>query len=412
MTILARIFTRIRVAGGLAVSQLTHHKLRLSLAIIGVALAVLATTLLAGTGIGVIDTGTQQFDSADRDLWVTAGETQITSQGGGGFENSLYNSRSVSDEMGSHHGVRHAIPLAFESVYVGTEPDGEFETFLGSGVRSGGPAVSVTEGEQFDGDPHYANGTYEGEMSHEVLIDEETAQALDIDIGDTVHVGGSLSAARENKFTVVGISPTFEQMLGTPTVTMPLSELHEVTSTTETEPATFITITVEDGASTDTVQSDLEESFPEYNIRSNDEQLQAVLQEQVLVLAAGGALVVLAVGSGGALTLNLLALIVYQQRREFAALKAQGISAGLLVATVIGQGLLIGGFGALLGVGLTPPAVAVLNEFAATVVGFEGLVQTSTDIYLWGIVIAIGIGTVAAAFAGWRVSRAPPLEYL
>ncbi|MDJ1434297.1 ABC transporter permease [Halostagnicola sp. A-GB9-2] len=412
MSLIGGLVTRLRVSGGLAFSQLRHHKLRLSLAIIGVALAVLATTLLAGAGIGVIDIGEQQFDSADRDLWVTGGETQITTRGGGGFENSLYDSRSVSEEMETHEEVRHAIPLAFETVYVAADETGDFETFIGSGVRGGGPAVSVTEGEQFGGDPHYANGTYEGEMSHEILIDEETARALDIDIGDTVHVGGSLSMARDNEFTVVGISPTFEQMLGTPTVTMPLSELHQVTSTTENEPATFITITLEDGASQEAVQSDLQDSFPEYDIRSDDEQLEAVLQEQVLVLAAGGALVVLAAVSGGALTLNLLALVVYQQRREFAALKAQGISSVILVATVVGQGLMIGILGGLLGLALTPLGVTFLNELAAFVVGFEGLVQTSPQIYFWGITIAVCIGTIAAAVAGWRVGRTPPLEHL
>lgn len=135
------------------------------------ALAVLAITLLAGAGVGVIDTGEQQLTSADRDLWVTTGETRITTTGGGGFENTLQNSRELSSELEAHEGVRHAIPLAFESVYVGTDPDSDFQTFVGTGTPGGGPAVQVEEGEQFRGDTHYAEGTYEGEMTHEVLID-------------------------------------------------------------------------------------------------------------------------------------------------------------------------------------------------------------------------------------------------
>ena len=407
-----RWLARTRAAGAITVGQLRHHRLRLGLAIVGVGLAVLAMTLLAGAGMGVVETGHQQFESADRDLWVTAGETRLTSTGGGGFENSLYDSRSVAAEMESRDEVRAAVPMAFETVYVGTDPDGEFRTFIGTGVPGGGPAVQVTEGEEFGRDTYYANGSYDGERTNEVIIDAETADDLGVEIGDTLHVGGTLATARNTEVTVVGISPTFERMLGASTVVMPLSELHEATGTTETEPATFITITLEDGADREAVQAELEDAYPEYEIRSNQEQLESVLQEQALVLAAGGALVVLAIAAGITLTLNLLALVVYQQREAFAALSAQGVSSSLLIASVIGQGLAIGLVGGLLGAALTPPAVDLLNRLAEAVVGFEGLVRTTPEILLGGLAIAVVIGTIAAALAGWRVSRARPLEVL
>lgn len=403
---------RLRTAGSLTVAQFRQHKLQLTLAIIGVALAVLSMTLLAGAGIGVLETGEQGFDAAERDLWVTSGETRITSAGGGGFENTLYNSRNLSAEIEAHEDVQHAIPLAFDTVYVSTNHSDEFHTFVATGVPGGGPVVQITEGEGLQGDTHYANGTYEGEMTREVVIDKETADTLNISTGDTVNIGGSLAAARQNQFTIVGISPTFERMLGTPTVTMPLSELHQVTGTTQTEPATFITITVEDGASVNTVQKDLEEAYPEYEIRTNQEQLSAVLQEQVLLLAAAGALVLLAIGSGIALTVSLLSLVIHQQRQTFAALTAQGISRSLLVSTVIGQGFIIGFIGGVIGILLTVPAVSVFNRLAAAIVGFEGLLQTAPWIYGTGLGIAVVVGTIAAATAGWRISRTPPLELL
>ncbi|MFP8891078.1 ABC transporter permease [Natrialbaceae archaeon A-CW2] len=407
-----RLLTRIR--GGLALStaQLRHHRLRLGLAIVGVALAVLAVTLLAGAGIGVLETGTQQFESADRDLWVTAGETRITSAGGGGFENSLYDSRSVAAEMESHDGVRNAAPLAFETVYVATNPDAEFRTIVATGVPGSGAAVTITDGESLSGDPYYAGGTYDGERTNEILIDEETARQLDVGVGDTLYVGGSLASARNNEMTVVGISPTFEQLLGTPTITVPLSELHAVTGETVFEPATFITITLEDDADAEAVQRDLEASYPEYEIRTNQEQLEAVLQEQVLVLAAAGTLVILAIGAGIALTLTLLSLVVAQQRKTFAALRAIGLSPLVTSVAVIWQGVTIGLLGGLLGLALTPPVVALLNRLGGAVVGFDDLVRTATWVSLAGLLIAVGIGTLAAAIAGWRVGRTPVLEDL
>lgn len=407
-----RLWNRSRVAVGLTLAQLRQHKFRFALAIVGVSLAVLSMTLLAGAGVGVIDTGEQQFEQADRDLWVTSGATQLTTAGGGGFENTLQDSRSTAASLEEHDGVNNAVPLAFETVYVRSDSDDEFRTFVGSGVPGSGAAVQVTEGDELQGDPHYADGSYDGNMTGEVMIDAETADNLGIDVGDTIEVGGSLAAARDNTVTVVGISPTFEQMLGTPTVTMPLSELHQTTGTTQTEPATFITVTVDDDASVSEVQDDLEQVYPEYEIRSNQQQLEAVLQEQVLVLAAGGTLVLVAVGAGIALTLNLLSLVVYQQRQELSALKAQGISPFLLVTTVGCQGLLIGILGGGLGLLLTPVGVSALNSIAAMVVGFDGLVQTSSVLYVGGGAIAVGIGTIAAAIAGWRIGRMSALSNL
>ncbi len=406
------VATRIRAAVGITGAQLWHHRLRLGLAIVGVVLAVLSVTLLAGAGLGVIDTGTQQFESADRDLWVTADETRITSAGGGGFENSLLDSRTVATEMETHDGVSNAVPLAFETIYIGTDPDDDFQTVIATGVPGSGSAVSVTDGEGLTGDPHYAGGTYDGNTTDEVLIDETTANSLDLEVGDTIYAGGSLSAARNGERTVVGISPTFEQMLGTPTVTMPLSELHATTGETGFEPATFITLSLEDDAQVETVQRDLQEDFPEYDIRTDQQQLEAVLGEQVLVLAGGVTIVGLAVVSGTALTVALLALVVHQQRRTVAALRAIGLSPRLLLVTVAGQGLVIGTVGGLIGVALTPPAASLLNHLGAAVVGFDGLVQTEPWVLAGGFSIAVGIGTLGSIVAGWRLTRRNPLEDL
>jgi putative ABC transport system permease protein len=405
---LRRWSARIGVAWRLTAAQLRHDTLRMTLAVLGVTLAVLSVTLLAGTGIGVVDTGQQQFDRADRDLWVTAGETQLTSTGGGGFANTLYDARNISAEMESHEGVRVAAPLTFETVYVSQSPDGEFQTFVGTGVPGRAGGVRVVKGSNLPSSSQIA----EGERANEVLIDRETAEQLNVSINDTLYLGGTLSRARDNEVTVVGISPTYRQMLGTPTVTMPLNDLYATTGTTATEPATFISITVTDDADVATVQEDLQAAYPDLQIRTNRQQLEATLEQQVLVLAAGAALVVLAVGTGIALTLSLFALIVYQQRREFAIMKAQGISTSIVLLAVMAQGLVIGLVGGVIGIALTPVGVRVLNAIAERLVGFEGLVQTMDVIYIGSFGMAVGIGVLAAVLAGWQVNRTPPLEHL
>lgn len=402
---------RARATAGIVLAQLTRNRLRTTFAIIGIVLAVLSTTLLAGVGAGVFETGEAQLDAADRDLWVSSGPIGISATTGG-FENTLYDAHVVGNQIEQIEGVRNAVPIGFQTIYVSDSGD-DFSTIIGTGVTGSGSSVSISEGKAFPPSAgHYAGGNYSGPMSHEVLIDTQTAEQFDVGVGDTLYIGGTLSSARANEFTVVGISDTFSRFLGTPTVTMPLSELQTVTGSTSTDSATFITVSVEDGTDVEAVQKRVQADYPEFTVRNNQEQLEAVLQNQALVLAGGVTLVVLAFIAGLALTTNLLGLVVYQQRETLAALQATGMSQSTLVGLIAGQGLVIGIVGGIFGVGLTPPLANILNRIAERLVGFDGLVKVPTEMLFVGFGIATVVGTVSAAVVAWRISRLDTLEAL
>ncbi|MFC6719766.1 ABC transporter permease [Natrialbaceae archaeon GCM10025810] len=240
-------------------------------------------------------------------------------------------------------------------------------------------------------------------MSREVIIDECTADAYDLSVNDTIYVGGTTAAAADNEFTVVGISPTFSEFLGAPTITVRLSELQTLTGATGTDPATMITITLEDGAEPVAVQDDLQADYPEYDVRTNREQLEAVVGEQATVLVGAGLLVAVAFLTGTALTVSLLALFVYQSRAKLATLAALGVSRPTVVAFIVAQGVLLGAAGWLLGAALTVPLAQILNTIVAAVVGFDGLVVVAPEAIAASAVLAIGIGTLASAVAVWRL---------
>jgi putative ABC transport system permease protein len=397
---------------GIAMTQLRYGRSRTLLATLGIALAVLSMILLAGVGVGVLETGEQQFEQADRDLWITGGPVELTTARGGGFENSIEDAHRISNELNQREGIRAAVPIGFESVYIRANDDQEFETVIGTGVPGGGPAVQVTEGAEFARSTHYEDGTYEGPMTKELLVDQRTADRLNLEVGDTVNIGGSLAIARNTEYTVVGISPTFSQMLGTSTVVLPLAELQTLTGTTGTDPATFITITVESGADISALQEEIQTTYPEYEVRTNREQLEATVGQQAVVIVAGGVLSVLAVVSGIALTTALFTMLVYQQREQFAALKAIGIRRSSIVGIATGQGIVLGVLGGALGVLLAVPAARLLNRLITEIVGFDGLVQLQPRFFVGGFVLAVGIGTVSAAIAAWRISRLPPIHRL
>lgn len=395
-------------AVGVAGAKLRHNRTRTILAVIGVTLAVLATVLLVGTGLGVVETGQQQFDRADRDLWITGGPVQFAPTQPGGVRNSVYDAHQLSAELGAREDVRIASPLLFQTVYVSRDGE-EFQTLAAMGVRGSG-GVSISDGRGFANrsNSHYANGTYEGPRTRELLIDRRTATLLNVSIGDEVYIGGTLAGARETQYTVVGVSGTGNQFLGTPTVTLPLSELQSLTGKTATDPATLLTLTTPDGVTAGLVKSRLQQKYPEFEVRTNREQLQATVERQAVIIAGGVSLVILAIIAGLALTLNILLTMVYQQLSEYAALKALGTSTVFVSGTAILQALIIGFLGTAAGIVLAIPFAAGVNALAFSITGFESIVQLTPRVLAVGPLVAAMMTIVTGAVASWRISRVDP----
>jgi putative ABC transport system permease protein len=406
------MFERLSGAVGIGLSGLRHRRGRAALAVVGIALAVLLVVLLSGLGYGLTTTGGQAIDWLDRDLWATTGPVAFAPGAVGGVENPIEDAHLVADRMSRVEGVSEVQALAFQAVYV--SPDGEeFDTVVGVGGTDSGDTIVIQQGRTFSGDDvHYADGTYEGPMTHEAIVGPRLADRYDLEPGDTLHVGGTLAAARENEFEVVGVSNTFSRFLGTPTVALHLSELQEVSGGTGNDRAAILAVTLADGADPAAVERRIERAFPRFSVRTNDEQVGAVIGNQGPVLAAATTLVALAVVAGAALVTNVLALLVAQQRERFAALKAAGVSGRLLAVTVLAQGLAVGLLGGLLGLALALPAATLLNRVVADLAGFSDLLATPAWLLAAGVALAAAVGVAGSTVAGWRVSRLSPLAHL
>jgi len=404
------IGSRLRAAIGFAIAQLTHDRTRTTLSILGVAIAVLAATLLTATGIGVVQTGQEKFDSAGRDLWITGGPVEFAPTTVGGVETPIRDSHSLADEMASTDGVTVAAPLLFQTVYI--SPNGsEYETVGSLGVR-GSAGVQITDGRGFNRSQHFAGGSYDGPMTHEILLDQRTASLLNVSIGDTVYVGGTLALANANEFTIVGLSPTGSQFLGVPTVSLPLSELQEVTGKTGTDPATLITATTTDDASVGTVERRLQQKYSAYDIRTNQEQLRATIERQAVFIAGGASLILLAVVIGLALTLNALVSMFIQHVEAYAALKALGTSTATLTTAAIAQTFFVGVLGGAVGLSAAMPIAIGLNEAITRIIGFENVIRLSLRILLLGGVTALLVSILSGIAASLYVLRIDPLTVL
>lgn len=406
------MIARLRALAGVALAHLRHERARTVLAVAGVALAVLATVLLVSVGVGVAETGQQKFDQSGRDLWVTGGPIELRPGTVGGFEGSLVGAHAVADRIERREDVTTAVPMAFQTVYAGRNASA-LETVIAAGAPARGQSVSIASGRGFQHrDVHYANGSYDGPMTREAVIDGRTADLLGVGVNDTIHVGGTLATARNQEFRVVGISPTYSRFIGAPTVTLHLSELQEVVGTTASDRATFVTVDVRAGVNVSAVEAGIERAFPEYTVRTNREQLRAIAGDQALVIVSGASLALLAVVAGVLLLVNLQLSFVFRHREAFGAMRATGTSRASLVALVGAHTLAVGVLGGLAGVALAVPSTWALNAVAARLTGFAGVVALSPALLAAGFAVAVAVSLLGALAAGLYLSRARVLSTL
>ncbi|WP_254840911.1 ABC transporter permease [Natronomonas marina] len=405
------IGSRLRAAFGIAAAQLRHYRVRTALAVVGVALAVVTIVVLTGVGVSALSVGEAGVTRIDADLWATAGPSSFAPGAVGSVNNQLLDAHEVTREIEDHEDVAGARAVAFQTVYVGEE-SGEYETIVGAGTTGNGSRFEIEEGRTFSGgDAHYANGSYDGPMSGEVLIDKRAAEQLDIEVGDEIHVGGTLVAADENSFTVVGLTNDVARFIGAPTVVMHLSELQEVSGSTGVDPASTIIIQLEDGADDERVREELAASYPDLSIRTNSEQFEAILRSQSAIIASAVTLAALAVASGIAIVTNVFGLLVYHQRRQLAALKASGVSVSTLLVVTLVEGLVVGGIGAGIGLLLAAPSIEGIN-LAVGYLGFEDIIDAPRWVFGLGVGLAFVVGVIGAVVAGWRTVRVSPIEHL
>ncbi|SDR41967.1 ABC transporter permease [Natronobacterium texcoconense] len=408
---IATSLVRARAIVGIAAAQLRRSPGRTALAVFAVALAVLSVTLLAGLGIGVVETGEDGLENADQDIWISS---EPVDPAASGTENPIVGAHGTAAELTDRDDVTFATPIALQDVYVGTEPD-ELERRPAVGVQETHEGFDFQDGEGFEtpDDAYESDEPRRDEpATDEIVLDPRVAESLDVSVGDTLYVGTSRETAPEYEFTVVGTSDYYSQYLGSETVTMPLVDLQAVAGTSGTDRATFLTADVADDADREEVAADLDESYPEYDVRTSDEQVEAMIGEQPLVVASGATLVGLAIVGGVVLTVNLFALVAAQQREQLAALRAIGLSRWLLAGTIGAQGLVIGLLGGLAGLAATPLLANGLNRIGAEVVSFDDLVRTPPDVYLIGFAIAFVVGTLVALVAGWRAGRYARISHL
>lgn len=403
---------RLRGAFGVAGAWVRHYRSNSALSVAGIVIAVVLFVTLVGTGYGVMTSGSEGLNSVNRELWVSDGSVELRPGSVGAVGNPLTGAHRTAAEIRDVPGVRDAEALAFQAVYV--SPTGEeFDTVAAVGLTGRAEQLQYDAGGPFStGDVHYAGGDYSGPMTHEAVIDRRLARRYDLSVGDTVHVGGTLASARRNEFRVVGVSSSVTRLLGTPTVSLHLSELQEVSDSTGADRASLVAVNTRADAEPETVRTRLQRRFPEYVVRTNAEQFRSILRRQTRLIAGGAALCLLGVAGSVAVVGNTLFMFVSRLREPIAALYAVGVRRSTVAGAVVATGTVVGAAGGVFGCALAIPLSVALQAVLESVLGAGDVVRTPPWLFAAGFVLAISTGILGSLIAVAPLRNVSPADLM
>lgn len=385
--------------------NLLSHKLRLLLSAVAV---VLGVSFVSGSLV-FTDTIRKTFDELFSS--VTADVTVAPKQGfDAGFTGTVSTAAlpaSTVEAVSRVEGVKAAVgDVQVEGVQI-VGKDGKV---VGAG---GAPGIAVNWTDEEDLTSLRLIDGRAPRREGEIAIDSSSVKKSGYEVGDAVPL---LTPEEPMKVTLVGIF-RFGSSGGLAGATLTAFDTQTAQEMLP-EPDTFSSVSVKarEGVNDRVLRDRIEGVLPrDVTVRTQQEQvdqqsgaIETGLQffNIVLLVFAGVSLFV-----GSFMILNTFSMLVAQRTRELALLRALGASRRQVTRSVLGEALVVGLIGGLIGTGLGL-LVAVGLKAAFKAFGLE--IETGSLVFLprtalWSMVIGVGVTLVAAYLPARRASKVPPV---
>lgn len=386
------------------------------------AVAVTIAFLLVVTGIalGLAEAGVATETDADARIEPGEGETLSSVDGVEGARLGAANERA--ERIRSRDGVDHATPMLAETVRLETA-DGDSELVLLVGVvpdEESRTVAGLPTGALEAGDPHYANGSYDGPRRSEIVLSRAAANDLDASSGESVAVASARAtgpAASDESASATGGAPTFDVTSvaaaegndrdgGVPVALVHLSELQALSGASGGQLADSVLVWGDDGAAS----AAAEDAYPNAAVETDDGATPSKLFGDGLAFAASLVALIVGVTICAAFVATTMGITVDEDRRMLAVLESLGFPARSRLAVVAVSTLLTTLLGAVLGtVGGLAGIVAVNAAADATVA--SGNVAVAHPLFApYALAIALLAGVVAVPYPLLIAARTNVLE--
>ncbi len=394
--------------------SLRHVRLQGVLAIAAIAAAVALPVVLISVGGGVSAHELADLENAGYQIVVSAGGSH-----------GIVGSHNLSRQITAIGSVSVASPILSVAIdaFNSTSPTAPVSPVLAEGVIPDEftPTLGPTESGLFPsplplGDPtdlvHYANGSYDGPASYDVLVSTPLAAAKGIHVGQQIVLSPSTNRSDGIAYNVTatfGVPPSLLGPTGAFAVLLPLSDLQVMTGygpatgASVYDAADTIEVAVKGAAATDpsaleAVRDQVQAIVPLYGVTS-------LLQEAQQLQSASAVLTgfYLALSSVG-LTVGLifLALVLLRrvetERRSISIRRALGVPGRSIAAGILAEGATLALLGSVTGIVAGWIVVAALARWATSTVR-EAAALAVFDPWTLGA-IALGVVALSALAAG------------
>ena len=363
---------------------------RMFVSLAGIAIAIAVLVVVTGLGLGLATTGTVQGE--DVSYWIVpdegdTGNTPLAFEGA-----RLGSVHTTTVELRQDERITYATPVAIEPKRFESE-DGEDAYVLALGViPADNQSVVGMNIDSLDSSyPYYANGSYDGEWTGELVASPAAATQLNATTGTNLSTSGT-----DQQFRVVDVADE-EVSAGIgdiPVAVVHLAELQSVTGLTESDQADQILIATDDA----TVREDIAETYPETNVvtRAGLTEIDTTPTSLPFAMSLGAGLT--ALGIGAAFITTMMGLELNATRTSLAALSAVGFSRSSVAFLLVVETLTLAVLGGIVGIGLGVGGIFLLNAGLAGVVGLPPVAVFDPILVAYGLSTATIVGLIATAY--------------
>jgi len=408
-----------------ALGNLRRRRTRSALTIAGVTLAITLLVILLSLSQGLKGSVDDILEETGVDIFVFGvGWDPIF-----GPQTDFINGREMAAQMEQGPGIRATVAMLIADVYAVNATDAtrieqgenasavDFVTIQGNGFVPEKASVAQFGGVDFlEGgrmhvgeDPHWANGTYDGPWTGELVLSIGAATDLQVGVNDTIYVGGRLPLGtfdaqdwlnRSQPFVIRGITQaTFDQPAAE-TAFLHLSELQDLTGR-KNDTINEILVDLYNPAEADTAKDWIEATFrdPPVVAITQANFLSSVNEFAKTFEGLGTVVVLVTVLVATMFTSTILVLSIRERSREIGVMRAIGLSRKTIFEMVLTEAVAISLLGLGLGLAFGYLGAVELNSFLK---GYTGSFPSGFEFtrfsmsligYAAGIALALGVGS-------------------
>ena len=399
----------LRLAVGRIVGRFTRGEgKQLALSIFGVAIAIMVMVTVGGVAVGLASQSAIQGE--DVDYWIVPEERTASSIAVSVEGTQLGGTHAAAARLDNVPAIDYATPVLLRVVQIRAPATNTSEYIIAAGVIPDGTdrdILGVSTGALTQGDPYYANGTYDGEWTGEVVASDAAAELLAVETGDEVTLPRQ-QANRSMRVENVSAGSYSTGAGPLPIVVVHQSELQTMTGATNGDPADQILVSTTSPG----VKSQIESLYPQTTVITKSGFTGQSLSTSSLPVAIAVTAVITAVVVGTLFVATMMGLELHANRKRLAVLTAIGYPTRSRALLVIAETFILTLCGTALGIFLGVGGIELTNRLAAQYLGVQSVATFDPRLVLAAGVVAIVIAAAASIYPVWLTRRADVLEVL